>query len=56
MNRFDETEANNLQVKAKELNSNLLIPRFPDYSKKTKNKTVQAMNVKKMDSCIFYWN
>lgn len=47
MNRFDETEANNLQVKAKELNSNLLIPRFPDYSKKTKNKTVQAMNVKK---------
>lgn len=47
LNKVNATDANNLQIKAKELNSNLLIPANPNYAKKTKNSTLQAVKVKK---------
>lgn len=46
IHKVDSTEANNLQVKAKDLNSELLIPASPSYAKKTKNTTLQAVKVK----------
>lgn len=46
INRVDTTEANDLQIKAKELNANLLIPANPRYSKKTKKTDSQIVKVK----------
>ncbi|HAP3438454.1 DEAD/DEAH box helicase [Enterococcus faecalis] len=47
LNSYNESAANDMQIKAKEKNTDLLIPATPLYTKRTQSMTEQVSNVKK---------